>query len=163
MDRFTKKKQNMRTLQHVNPSGTRVYFGTLTGGENLHEAFSALVQQHWIKAAMIEILGGLSAVEFTEYDFVTQTRRPALRFERAMEIVSGNATVSLLDGKPHVHIHLTLTFRDPEAPHGISVIGGHCASARAFAVEFVLTAYDGAPVNRGLDTATGLQLWQLGQ
>jgi predicted DNA-binding protein with PD1-like motif len=152
----------MVTLQHVNPSSTRVYFGTLTGGENLHEAFAAIVQRHWIKAATIEMLGGLSAVEFTEYDFVAQTRRPALRFERAMEIVNGHGTVSLLDGKPHVHIHLALSFRDSEAPHGISVVGGHCASARAFAVEFVLTAYDGAPVSRGLDAATGLQLWEMG-
>ena len=86
-----------------------------------------------------------------------------MRFERAMEIVNGHGTVSLLDGKPHVHIHLALSFRDPDAPHGIAVIGGHCASARAFAVEFVLTAYDGAPVNRGLDAATGLQLWQMGE
>ena len=153
----------MITLQHVNPSATRVYFGTLTGGERLHEAFAEIVQRNWIKAATIEMLGGLSEVEFTEYDFVAQTRRPALRFERAMEIVNGHGTVSLLDGKPHVHIHLALSFRDPEAPHGISVVGGHCASARAFAVEFVLTAYDGAPVSRGLDAATGLQLWQAGE
>ena len=153
----------MITLQHVNPSATRVYFGTLTGGESLHEAFTAIVQQHGIKAATIEMLGGLSAVEFTEYDFVAQTRRPALRFERAMEIVNGHATVSFLGGKPHVHMHLALSFRDPDAPHGISVVGGHCASARAFAVEFVLTAYDGAPVSRGLDAATGLQLWQVGE
>ena len=153
----------MRTLQHVNPSGTRVFFGTLTGGESLHEAFTEIVQTKWIKAATIEMLGGLSEVEFTEYDFVAQTRRPALRFERAMEIVNGHATVSLLDGKPHVHIHLALSFRDPDAPHGITVIGGHCASARAFAVEFVLTAYDGAPVSRGLDAATGLQLWEMGE
>ena len=27
----------------------------------------------------------------------------------------------------------------------------------------VLTAYDGAPVSRGLDAATGLQLWQVGE
>lgn len=154
---------SMITLQHVNPSGSRVYFGTLTGGEFLHKALIEIVQRHWIKAATIEMLGGLSEAEFTEYDFVTRTRRPALRFERAMEIVNGHGTVSLLDGKPHVHIHLALSFRDPDAPHGIAVIGGHCASARAFAVEFVLTAYDGAPVNRGLDAATGLQLWQMGE
>lgn len=153
----------MKTLQHVNPSGTRVFFGTLTGGENLHAAFAAIAQTHWIKAATIEMLGGLSEVEFTEYDFVAQTRRPALRFERAMEIVNGHGTVSLLEGKPHVHIHLALSFRDGDAPHGITVIGGHCAAARAFAVEFVLTAYDGAPVSRGLDAATGLQLWQVGE
>jgi len=60
----------MRTLQHVNPSGTRVFFGTLTGGESLHEAFTEIVQTKWIKAATIEMLGGLSEVEFTEYDFV---------------------------------------------------------------------------------------------
>ncbi len=149
-------------LQHGNPVGTRVFFGTLTDGEPLHAAFARIAAENWIQAATLEILGGITAAEFTEYDFVNHVRRPALRFERAMEIVNGPGTLSILDGKPHVHLHVVLSFRDPEAPNGIAVIGGHCASAKALAIEFVLTAYDGAPIHRAAHAGTGLQLWDMG-
>lgn len=152
----------MIAIQHVNPAGSRVYFGILTDGQPIHAALAQIAAEHWIQAATVELLGGLSAAEFTDYDFATQTRREALVFERATEVVNGHATISILDGKPHVHLHLVLSFRDPEAPNGIAVIGGHCASAKAFAVEFVLTAYDGAPVRRAAHAGTGLQLWDLG-
>lgn len=152
----------MIRAQQVNPAGSRVFFGTLTGGEAVHEALAAFARAQRIQAATVELLGGLTEAAFTEYDFVARERKPALTFARAMEIVNGHGTISLLDGAPHVHLHLVLSFRDAAAPHGIAVIGGHCARATAFAVEFVLTAYDGAPVARAYDEGTGLQLWAPG-
>jgi predicted DNA-binding protein with PD1-like motif len=43
----------------------------------------------------------------------------------------------------------------------VVVIGGHAASAKAFAVEFTLTTYDGVPVQRAMHEGTGLKLWDL--
>jgi predicted DNA-binding protein with PD1-like motif len=100
-------------------------------------------------------------VELTAYDFVRQERQPALIFTRPLEIIAGHGTISWLENEPHVHTHLTLSFRDAAAPHGIAVIGGHAARAVAFAVEFTLHIYDGEPVRRALHPATGLQLWAL--
>jgi predicted DNA-binding protein with PD1-like motif len=156
-------KQVMKTaIRHINPAGTRVYMGTLTDRANVHEAFAEVARTLKIETAAFEMLGGLHEVEFTAYNFVEQRREPPIVFKRALEIVGGHGTISQLDNAPHVHIHLIVAYRDESAPHGIVVVGGHAARALAFAVEFTLRAYDGAPVHRAMHMGTGLQLWDLG-
>jgi predicted DNA-binding protein with PD1-like motif len=135
--------------------------GTLTDGALLHDALIEAANAHNIQTATVEMLGGLHEVELTAYDFVTQTRIPPRVVTRAMEIIAGHGTLALLDGKPHVHLHMALAYRDEASPTGITVIGGHVARGVAYAVEFTLTAYDGAPVHRGLHAGTGLNLWDL--
>jgi predicted DNA-binding protein with PD1-like motif len=149
------------TLAHVNTKSTRVFMGTFTNGEAIHAGFAKIAGAENIHAATFEMLGGLTEVEFTEYDFINKTRRDSLVFARPLEILSGHGTISRLKNEAHVHTHLTLSFRDESAPNGIAVIGGHAARAIAFAVEFTLTIYDGVPVNRAMHEGTGLQLWDL--
>lgn len=151
----------MITVKHINTSGTRTFFGTLTAGAQVHDAMAEIAQKNNITAATFELLGGLTEVEFAEYDFVNKVRKPPLTWQRPLEIVNGHGTISLLDGLPRVHMHLVLSFRDPVAPNGIAVIAGHCNRAACFAVEFVLTAYDGVPVTRAMHEGTGLTLWHL--
>jgi predicted DNA-binding protein with PD1-like motif len=151
------------TLQQVNTRAIRVFMGTLTDGETLHTALAGIASAENIHAATFDLLGGLTEVTLGEYDFLTHTRREPRHFRRSLEILSGHGTISRLDGVPHVHTHLTLSFRDESAPHGIALIGGHAIHAVAFAVEFTLTAYDGVPVNRLLHPGTGLPLWHLTQ
>ena len=149
------------SLAHINSQSTRVFMGTLTSGEAIHVAFAKIANAEKIHAGTFEMLGGLTEVKFTEYDFINKTRKPPLVFARPLEILSGHGTISRLNGEPHVHMHLMLSFRDESAPNGISIIGGHAARAIAFAVEFTLTVYDGVPVNRAMHEGTGLQLWDL--
>ena len=149
------------SLAQVNTKATRVFMGTFTNGEVIHEAFAKIAEAQNIHAATFEMLGGLTEVEFTEYDFVNKTRKPPLVFARPLEILSGHGTISRLNDEPHIHTHLTLSFRDESAPNGIAIIGGHAARAIAFAVEFTMTAYDGVSVNRAMHEGTGLQLWDL--
>jgi predicted DNA-binding protein with PD1-like motif len=149
------------TLQQVNLHATRIYMGTLTSGQPVHAALAEIASSLDIQAGTFEMLGGLTEVEFTEYDFIQKIRKPPLVFRRPLEILSGHGTISRLDGNPHIHTHLTLSFRDETAPHGIAIIGGHAARAIAFAVEFTLYVFDGVPVNRAMDAETGLNLWNL--
>jgi predicted DNA-binding protein with PD1-like motif len=149
------------TLSHINTQSTRVFMGTFTNGETIHDAFVKIANSQNIQVATFEMLGGLTEVEFTEYDFINKTRKPPLVFARPLEILLGHGTISRLNNEPHVHTHLTLSFRDESAPNGISILGGHAARAIAFAVEFTLTVYDGVPVNRSMHEGTGLQLWDL--
>lgn len=151
----------MITLQHINPTATRVYMGTLTGGVEVHPALIEVARAQAIHTATFELLGGLTEVEFRSFDFEGQKRKPPITFTRPMEIVSGHGTLSLLDGEPNVHLHLAVAFGDTDTPHGISVVGGHVTRAVAHALEFTLTAYEGAPVHRKLDEGTGLMLWKL--
>ncbi|MEN9564214.1 MAG: hypothetical protein RIR73_2458 [Chloroflexota bacterium] len=150
------------SLAHVNTQSTRVFMGTLTAEEYIHDALAKIAKKENIQAATFELLGGITSVELSEYNFHTRERNPSLFYFRSLEILSGHGTISLLDGEPYVHLHLTLSYQDEEANHaGVVVIGGHASSAKAFAVEFTLTAYDGVSVNRSMHEGTGLKLWDL--
>ncbi len=149
------------TFRQVNPQGSRVFMGTLTENADVHASLIKLAEQNNIQTASFEMLGGLREVEFRAFDFDSQQRKAPLSFNRPLEIVAGHGTIALLDNKPHVHIHLAVAYQDPSAPQGIVVLAGHAAKAIAFAIEFTLTAYDGAPVQRKLDKSTGLMLWDL--
>ncbi len=152
----------MITLSHINTQATRVFMGTLTDEEYIHDALVKIARKENIQAATFELLGGITSVELSEYNFQTRQRNPSLFYFRPMEIISGHGTISMLDGEPYVHVHLTLSYQDEDANDaGIVVIGGHASKAKAFAVEFTLTAYDGVPVHRKMHEGTGLKLWDL--
>ena len=148
------------SLAHVNTKATRVFMGTITDEEHIHDALAKIAKKENIQAATFELLGGITSVELSEYNFQTRERNPSLFFFRPLEIIAGHGTISLLDGEPYVHLHLTLSYQDEEANDaGVVVIGGHASSAKAFAVEFTLTAYDGVPVQRAMHEGTSLKLW----
>jgi predicted DNA-binding protein with PD1-like motif len=149
------------TIKHVNPSGTRVFMGTITEDADVHASLLKVAESYNVQTATFDMLGGLREVEFRTFDFDSQERKEPLVFKRPLEIVSGHGTIAMLDGKPHVHLHLAVAYQDPDAPNGIVVLAGHVAKAVAFAIEFTLTAYDGDPVHRAMDKGTGLQLWDL--
>lgn len=151
------------TLSPVATQGQRVFMGVITDGESLHEALARVAAAHDVVAGTVALLGGLTEVELTAYDFVAQRRLPPQVVRGSLEIVAGQGTISRLEGRPHVHLHLVLAWRDEAAPHGVAVVGGHAAQARAFAVEFVLTAYDGIAVERRPHPGTGLALWALAE
>jgi predicted DNA-binding protein with PD1-like motif len=135
--------------------------GTITADSDVHIALAEIAEKHGIQTATIELLGGLREVEFRAFDFDSQQRKVPLTFKRALEIVAGHGTISMLDNKPHVHLHLAVAYQDSESPKGIVVLAGHVAKAIAFAIEFTLTSYEGNPVHRSLDKGTGLMLWNL--
>ena len=148
-------------IRQVNNAGIRVFMGTMTNRADLHQALAQTAIEHEIKTATFQLLGGLHQLQLTAFDFQQQKRHPPITFNQPMEIVAGHGTISQLENAPHIHTHLTVSFRDEGARHGISIVGGHAAQAICFAVEFTLTAYDGIPIHRALHPATGLMLWAL--
>lgn len=141
----------------VNPAGTRVYMGTLTDGALLHESLTEVAQSLGVQTGTFDLLGGLTQVEFSAYDFTSQTRLPPVILSGALEICAGHGTISVLpDDSLHIHTHLVVSWREEQA---IRMAGGHCSRAIAYAVEFTLTVYEGAPMRRALDAGTGLMLW----
>lgn len=145
-------------IQQVNPQGMRAYMGTLTDGIELHTAFTNIARSLDIACATFALLGGLTSVTFSAYDFLQQKRRDPITLQGALEIVGGHGTISLHEGQPHVHLHLALSYYDGDSPQ---VIAGHVSNGVVFAVEFTLLTYDGAPIHRHLHLGTGLQLWHL--
>ncbi len=145
------------TLAPVATQGQRVFMGVLTDGEDLHQALARVAETHDIGAATVALLGGLTEVELSAYEFATRQRLSPLVYRGSLEIVAGQGTISRLEGQPHVHLHLVVAYRDTTA--GPVLIGGHAARALAFAVEFTLTAYDGVVAVRRPHAGTGLALW----
>ena len=135
--------------------------GTITDDADVHDSLLEIAEKYGIQTATFELIGGLREVEFRAFDFEIQQRKSPLHFKRALEAVAGHGTIAMLDGKPHVHLHLTVAYQDPEAQNGIVLLAGHCAKATAFAIEFTLTEYEGNPVQRANHEGTGLMLWDL--
>ena len=62
--------------------------------------------------------------------------------------------ISLRDGEPVVHAHITLSDQQTRA------FGGHLAPGTiVFACEFIIHIFEGAKMERGFDEQTGLPLW----
>ncbi len=142
--------------RHVNPEGTRVFMGSILN-EDLHTALGRLMTEHGIRAGSVQIIGGITDIEFRAFDFTAKVRRAPIIFSGALEIVSAHGHLSYLDGAPHVHLHATVT-----APHsGVWGAGGHVQRAVAFAVEYIIQAFDGAELVRQFDESTGLWIWDL--
>lgn len=137
--------------------------GTITENADVHASFIEVAEKHELQTATFELLGGLREVEFRAFDFESQQRKAPLHCQRALEIVAGHGTIFMLEGKPHLHLHLAVAYQDTKAPNGIVVLAGHCAKAVAFAIEFTLTTYEGNPVHRAKLESTGLMLWDLPQ
>ena len=142
-------------MQQVNAQATRVYMGTILN-EELHPAISRLMIELNIRAGSVQCIGGLTDVEFRNYDIISKTRRAPIIFSGSLEFVNSLGHLSYFEGSPHVHLHATVT-----VPHsGIWVAGGHVQRAMASAVEFTVRAYDGMELIRRLDEETGLSLWE---
>jgi len=72
-----------------------------------------------------------------------------------MEITKLTGNVSLKDGQPMVHAHITLADEQGQA------FGGHLAEGtRIFACEVIIEAYAGDIFERTWDETTGLSLWE---
>jgi hypothetical protein len=90
---------------------------------------------------------GYYDLEKREYFFET--------YDQLMEVISMNGNVSLLEGKPFLHVHAA--FGDTD----LKVYGGHVKNMTAgVTIEIHFTAYD-SKVERAYDAEVGLNLFNL--
>ena len=136
----------------VNPG--RKIIGRLAKGEDLLVALSKLTQKHGITLGEVSAIG---AVSQARVGFYNQAERKYyyLDLARPLEILSLTGNVSLKDGKPMVHAHVTLGDQDGQA------FGGHLAEGTlVFACEFTIQEYQSTTaLVRQMDGPTGLFLW----
>ncbi len=103
-------------------------------------------------------LSGLGAVQKAALSYYDQQMREyqSVEIDRSLEITHLEGNISLKDGAPFVHAHVTLADRAGNA------YGGHLGPGTVvFACEFTLEVFDGPPLERSFDTKTGLFLWDL--
>ena len=132
----------------MNPLLTR-----LPKGADLLEAVTALCKEHGITRGWIQAFGALEQAVLGSY-LQHERHYVTLCVDEPVEVLNGVGSVSLKDGEPFVHLHLSLSRMDG------SGIGGHAmAGNRVFVVEVLILPLEGPPLERQFDPETGLQLW----
>jgi uncharacterized protein len=129
-----------------------VYIVRLDTGERIIETLTAFCARENIRAASISGVGTCVGTVLGHLNWETKTHRQR-PLEGHFEITSLLGNVSILDGKPLVHLHVTLA--EEETSRAFS---GHLheAEIRATGEIFITTLAGELP--RRKDPATGLNL-----
>lgn len=134
---------------------TKTYMGKLTHGADLIEELTEFCLVHNIRCARIEVIGAVQQARLGFYDQTTKVYE-FFDIPNPLEITHCIGNVSLKDGTPIVHAHVTLAGHDGKA------YGGHLAKGTTiFACECIIQVFDGPDFVRGYDEITGLPLWDM--
>ena len=127
--------------------------GRLSHGADLHQELTKLCIDNEIRLGQVVALGAVQKARIGYYD--QQTREyHFFELDKSLEILNLTGNVSLKDGKPIVHAHITLGDKQGNA------YGGHLAEGTlVFACEYCIQRLEGDPLQRGFDEETGLPLW----
>jgi predicted DNA-binding protein with PD1-like motif len=125
------------------------YIVRLDPGERIVETLTAFCAAESIRAASITGVGTCVEAELGSLDWETKAHRPR-KFEGHFEIAALVGNVSVIDGKPLVHLHVTLADAECRA------FSGHLHEAEIKATgEIIITPLAGE-LRRRKDPATGL-------
>ncbi|MBF0368333.1 MAG: DNA-binding protein [Magnetococcales bacterium] len=131
----------------------KTYMGRLPYGVDLQEELNRICRVNKIKLGRVEAIGAVKKARLGYYDQSDRSYRFVER-EQRLEILNLTGNVSIKDGEPFVHAHLTL------GDHAGLAFGGHLMPGTiVFACEVIVQKYGGKPLERGFDEQTGLPLW----
>ncbi|MFW5857914.1 MAG: PPC domain-containing DNA-binding protein [Planctomycetota bacterium] len=140
---------------HRATAGTTLV-GRLAHDGDLLGELTAVAREQDLRLGAVSAIGAVRQARLGFYD---QAKRVYDYFvlDRPLEITALVGNVSLKDGAPVIHAHVTLSDETGRA------YGGHLAEGCVvFACEFTMTALaSDATFARGLDEPTGLPLWSL--
>lgn len=133
--------------------GSRI-FVRLERGDPVHASLTALMEAEEVRGGFFNALGAISDVELGYYD-LERREYDRRAFREEVEIASATGSLSVLEGKPHVHLHAVVSDRECRA------FGGHVFQAKAAATVEVLIHVSEQPIERTPDEETGLALWRV--
>lgn len=125
----------------------------LLPGDDLLNGLNRAAADLGFEAATVQIVGAVRTLAVAYFDQETKSYEPHL-YEGGLEISGGIGNVSLKDGEPFVHIHVTGSARNGEA------VGGHLAEGtEVYMIEAYFRAFGGKAPERELDREVGLPVW----
>jgi predicted DNA-binding protein with PD1-like motif len=134
--------------------GKQRLMGKLSFGADLLGELTEICQTYGVTLGRLEAIGAVQSARVAYYNQTTRTYEP-VEFNKPHEILKLAGNISLKDGKPIVHAHLTLSDSEGRA------CGGHLSPGTiVFACEYLIESFDGEPFERGFDEETGLPLWK---
>lgn len=137
---------------------TRTIVGRLERGDTLPDALLAVAKKHGVTAARVEAIGGVTALQVTEFDPDAGAYKPPLHRAGMTEVLGLAGNLSLRDGELFGHLHLTACWHENGET---KMIAGHLVSAEVFVCEFHLTVYEDLNLLREVEPKTGLALWNI--
>ena len=142
----------MTLIGHVRSE--RLLMGRLSRGGDLLGELMDICSREKISLGRIEVIGAVERARLGYYHQEAKEYRN-LALNEPLEIASFQGNVSVRDGAPFVHGHLTL------ANERGMTFGGHLLSGSVvFAAEFIIETFTGSSFVRRFDEDTGLHLWQ---
>jgi predicted DNA-binding protein with PD1-like motif len=141
----------MRKLESVQPD--TVYMGRLPRDADLLDSLTEICREQGVTLGRIQAIGAVQRARLGYYD-QQSWQYQFFNLEQGLEITSLMGNVSVKDGEPMVHAHVTLA--DPNG----RTFGGHLAQGcPVFACEYILQVFSGPEFIREYDEQTGLPLW----
>ena len=139
-------------MQFKNCDGT--YFVSLDPGEEILSSLQEFCCQTGLKLATIQAIGAINEVTVGVFH-PAEKRYESKNYSGDFEITSLLGTVTEVDGKPYLHLHINF------ADQSNQVLGGHLNKAVVSAAcEIVVEPKNGA-VDRYHSATVGLNLWKI--
>jgi len=132
---------------------SRAYM-TLAKGDNINKTFESFAEVKGIGCAWLNGIGALENPEIGYYSLEDKSyHRKTFNGEYELTSLIGNIT--LKEGKPFSHTHIT--FSDTE----FRVFGGHLFNANITAAGEFIMQFGSDEINREMNAEIGLPLWCL--
>ena len=132
----------------------RVFIGSLERGSDLLAGLTDFCSENQIALGKIVGLGAVQRANIGYFDQADRIYR-FMAMDRPLEITSLVGNISLKEGEPFIHAHVTLGDEEGQC------FGGHLGEGNiVWAFEFKLEEFAGATFERVYDPETTLSLWK---
>ena len=132
---------------------SRAYM-TLAKGDNINKTFESFAEVKGVGCAWLNGIGALENPEIGYYSLEDKSYYRKI-FKGEYELTSLIGNITLKEGKPFSHTHIT--FSDTE----FRVFGGHLFNANITAAGEFIMQFGSDEINREMNVAIGLPLWCL--
>ncbi len=132
----------------------KIIMDKINKDENLLETLTEIVKKNHISLGIITGIGALQNLNFSYYlqdkkEYITKS------INKPVEILNLTGNISLKNGEPFIHCHITVADENGNA------LGGHLAEkSKVFAFEYTIIELEGKEKIRKYDQQTGLSLWE---
>ncbi len=130
------------------------YFVFIQKDEFVSETLIKFCKEQRIHTGEILGIGAVKDIELGAYDPATKEYIKKF-YPDTYELISFNGNVTIKDGEPFIHAHMTI------GDHDMNIIGGHLFEMKVAVVgEFIIKKVN-ADIHRKLDSEIGLATWDL--
>ena len=127
----------MKYVRVARERGARTFVLIFEGGDDLQADLLRFAAEERVLSGSLRGIGGFSKATLGYFVREQKAYEP-IDVDEQVEVLSLLGTLSVMDGKPHAHMHATVGFR------GGSVKGGHVQAGTVWpTLEIFVTEYSG--------------------